>query len=65
MNNVFHKKVWLSRTLQIDVDPTPIQPIKRKLDKKSEKDYVKIKLCRDPTPEKSDMYKFRMALFDN
>ena len=25
----------------------------------------KIKLCRDPTSEKSDLYEFKVALFDN
>ena len=31
----------------------------------SEKDYVKIKMCRNPTSENSDMYEFRMSLFEN
>ena len=26
---------------------------------------VRIKLCRDPTPEKSDIYEFKISLFDN
>ena len=32
---------------------------------KLEKDYVNIKLHRDPTSEKSDMYEFIMAFFEN
>ena len=32
---------------------------------KAERDCVKIKLRRDPTSEKSDLYEFKMALFDN
>ena len=32
---------------------------------KSEKDCVKIKLCRDPTSENSDQHEFKMALFHN
>ena len=30
-----------------------------------DKYFVKIKLGRDPTSEKSDLYKFKMDLFDN
>ena len=32
---------------------------------KAEKYCVKIKLRRNPTSEKSDLYEFKMALFDN
>ena len=32
---------------------------------KAERDCVKIKLRRDPTSEKSDLYEFKMDLFDN
>ena len=31
----------------------------------SDKDYVKLKLSRDPTLENSDLYEFKMALFEN
>ena len=30
---------------------------------KSDEDYVEIKLCRDPTSGKSDLYKFKHSLF--
>ena len=39
--------------------------IKINKDAKSENDYVKIELSRDPTSEKSDLNEFKMALFDN
>ena len=38
---------------------------KSKLDTKSEKYYVNLKLRRNPTSEKFDMYEFRMALCNN
>ena len=47
------------------MDPPPIPLIKIRTDKKSEKYYLKIKLRRNPTPETSYMYEFKMALFDN
>ena len=51
--------------VHMHADPPPIPLIKIKNDVKSEKDYVQIKFCSDPTSEKSDLYKFKMALFDN
>ena len=45
--------------------PPLILLIKSKNDAKSDKDSVKIKLRRDPTSEKSDLYKFKMDLFNN
>ena len=36
-----------------------------KKNKKSGKDFVKIKFYRDPTSEKLDLYEFKTALFDN
>ena len=32
---------------------------------KLDKEFVRIKVCRDPTSEKSDPYNFKMTLFDN
>ena len=39
--------------------------IESKNNTKSDKYCVKIKLCRDSTSEKSDLYEFKMALFEN
>ena len=50
---------------QAHVEPLPIPPIKSKLNNKSDKGFVKLKLRRDPTSATSDIYDFKMALFDN
>ena len=42
---------------------TPL--IKSKHDYKSDTDFVKLKLRRNPTSEKSDLYEFKMVFFDN
>ena len=47
------------------MEPLPIALIKLKYDVKSEKYFVKLKLCRDPTSSTLDLYEFRMSLFDN
>ena len=65
MQNVSHKKKWNAGLLQLHVYPTPITLIKGKHDDKSEKGFVKMKLCRDPTSKNSDLYEFKMALFYN
>ena len=44
---------------------TTKQPDKSKHNDKSDKDFVKLKLRRDPISEKSDLYESEMALFDN
>ena len=65
MKNVYHKKKWNVGLLQLHVDlpHTPLTTSKH--NDKSEKDYVKIKLRRDPTSENSYPYEFKMALFYN
>ena len=65
MKNISHKKIWRTGAVQINVDPPPIPRIKIKNDMKAEKYCVKIKLRRDNTSEKSDLYEFKMALFNN
>ena len=47
------------------VEPLPTPLIKREHDDKSEKDFVEMKLCGDPTSENPDLYEFKMALFYN
>ena len=46
------------------VDPPPIQLTQETHDGKSDKYFVKLKLRRDPTVSTSDLYKFKMSLFD-
>ena len=65
MKNVSHKKVWIYGAVQIHAGPPHIPLIKSNLDMKLEKYYVRIKLRRFPTSQKSDMYEFRISLFEN
>ena len=41
---------------KVHVEPPQIPPIKGKYDGKSEKYFVKMKLCRDPMSRTSDLY---------
>ena len=65
MKNVYHKKTRNSRMTKVHVEPPPTLLIKSEHEDKSDKDFVKMKLLRDPTSAKSDLYLFKMALFDN
>ena len=47
------------------MDPPPTHRIKSKHADKLENYFVKLKLRRDKTSEKLDLYKLKMALFDN
>ena len=51
--------------MQVHVEPPPTPLIKSKHGDKSDKDFVKLKLCRYLISAKSDLYEFKMALFDN
>ena len=51
--------------VQQHVDPSLNLLIKSKHDDNFDKYFVKLKLFRDLTSEKSDLYEFKMALFDN
>ena len=48
-----------------DVDPTPITLIKENHNGKSDKDFLKLKLRRYPTLSTSELYAFKMSLFEN
>ena len=60
-----YKKWYNSGMAHEHVEPLPIPLIKETYDGKSDKYFVKLKLCRDPTSITSDLYEFRMYLFDN
>ena len=64
MKNISHEKVWRYQVVQIHVEPRTISLIKINIDMNSDKNYVEIKLCRNFMSENSDMYEFKMALFD-
>ena len=49
MKNVLYKKGWNSGTNPAHVEPLPIPLINETCNVKSDKDYVKLKLRRDPT----------------
>ena len=49
----------------MDLDPPYITLIKGKKDAKFVKNGVKKLFRRDPTPEKLDLYEFKMTLFEN
>ena len=58
MRNISHKNILHTGALQIRIDIPLITLIKSKLDFKTESDYLKNKLCRNHTSEKSDMCEF-------
>ena len=65
MKNVSQKKKWnAGGGVQMHVKPPPTPLIKIEHNDKLDKDFVKLKLCRDPTSEKSDLYEFKMDLFN-
>ena len=65
MKNVFHNKKWNAGKVQMHVEPLPITLIKSKNNTKSDKYCVQIKLHREPTSQKLDLYEFELELFDN
>ena len=65
INNVLYKKIWRTGSVKIHVEPLPIPLIKSKNYMKAEKYCVKIKLRRDHTSEKSDLYEFKITCSDN
>ena len=50
---------------EVHMDPPPTPLIKSRHDDKSDKYFVKLKLRSDPTSAKSDLYEFKMDLYDN
>ena len=60
-----HKKVWGTDTNPAHVEPPPTPLNKETPTGKSDRYYVKLKLGIDPTSSTSDLYEFRMYLFDH
>ena len=65
MKTVSHKKTLNAGVDAVHVEPLPIHLIKSKRGDKSEKDFVKLKLCRYLVSDNLDLYGFNMALFYN
>ena len=65
MKNILHNNDCLSGSVQIHMDPPPTHLIKRNIDLNSDHHYIYIKLRINPTLKATDMYDFKIALFDN
>ena len=65
MKNVSSKKGWMKGMTLTHMEPPPITLVKEKHDGRSDKDFMKLKLRRDPTSSTLDLYEFKMPLFDN
>ena len=63
--NVLHKKIWRTGAVKIQLEPSLILIIKQNNDKKLETYSVKVKLRKDSTSETSNLYRFKMTMFDN
>ena len=59
MNNISYNKAWMLRGIQLHVNIFPIPLIKNTIGTKSGKYSIKIRLCRNPTSVKPDMYEFK------
>ena len=60
MKNVYLKNIWRTGAVQIHVEPPPMFLNQSKINLKTERDYVRIKLRRNPLSEKLDIYEFKM-----
>ena len=66
MKNVSTNKNWLLVNIQTHMEPPSITLIKNELEvNNSESDCIKVKLCRNPASAASDMYEYKVALFEN
>ena len=65
INFVSGKKVWMTGMTHPHIDPQPIPLIQETYDGKSDKYFVKLKIRRDHTSSTSELYGFKMSLFDN
>ena len=65
IKNVFCRNKWTAAETEQPMEPTPTPFTKIKHDDKSDRDFVKLKLHRDPMSNKSELYEFKISLFDN
>ena len=65
MKNLFHKKGWNLGTNPSHVEPPSITLINKTYNGDSEKDFVKLKLRRDPMSSTSELYEFKISLFEH
>ena len=65
MKNFLHHKRWVTDTNSTHVE-TPLIPLTKQMyTGKSYEEYFKQKLIRDTTSIRSDLYEFKMSLFDH
>ena len=60
MKNISSNTGWIAGMTQPHIEPPMIPLIKENVSGKSDKDFVKLKLCRDPISSTSDLYEFKM-----
>ena len=65
MKNIPSKKGWMTELNHPHIEPPPITLNKEKHNGKSENDFVKLKLRRDPMLCLSDLYEFKISFFEN
>ena len=65
MQNVSHNKGWVVDTNLEHSEPPSIMVVKETSTCKSDGSYVKLKLRRYPTSSTSDLYEFRIYLFNH
>ena len=65
MKNVLHNKGWNSETNLVHMEPPPITLIGETYNGKLDEYFIKQKMCRDPTYSTSDLYEFKMSLFEH
>ena len=65
MEKILNNKGWIYGAVQINVETPTIPTIRGNIDKKLQKCYVKTKFCINTTSGTSEMYEFKIDLFDN
>ena len=65
MKEVSNKKVRISGIKPSYVEPLPMPLIKKTCNGKSDRYFVKLTFCRDPTSSTLDFYEFKKSLFDH
>ena len=65
MKNVLHKKGWNPGTKPAHVELLLPLLMKETYNSNPDEYFVKLKLRRDPTSSMSDLYEFKMSLFDH
>ena len=65
MKNAAGKKIWITGTTHPHIDPPLIPLIQETHDGKSDKCFVKLKLGMNTMLSASDLYEFKISLFDS